>query len=311
MATFGTSTEPKPKRIDELLDTDLMTRLGHLDVLSRKIFQGKVQGERRSRKRGLSVEFADYRQYVAGDDLRFIDWNVFARLDRLFIKLFIEEEDLSLILVVDASASMDWGNPNKFIFAQKLAMALGYIGLVNHNRVSLMSFGEEGLQVLPNLRGRRRTQEMGNWLLEKNPVGSADFNETMRTIATGRQGKGVMVLLSDFLYKEGYEKGLRFLAGGRTGFDTFCVQTLAPEEIDPGQHGLTGNLRLTDIEDSDAAEVTVSPSLLRKYKSNLDQYCGQLQEFCVRRGISQLTVDTSTDMNVLLVDYLRRRGLLK
>ena len=91
----------------------------------------------------------------------------------------------------------------------------------------------------------------------------------------------------------------------------FCVQTLAPEEIDPGQHGLTGNLRLTDIEDSDAAEVTVSPSLLRKYKSNLDQYCGQLQEFCVRRGISQITVDTSTDMNVLLVDYLRRRGLLK
>ena len=131
----------------------------------------------------------------------------------------------------------------------------------------------------------------------------------MRTIALSRQGKGVMVILSDFMLKEGYEKGLRYLAGG--GFDTFCMQVLSPEEIDPGKAGLAGDLRLTDVEDDDTAEVTVSGALLKRYKQNLDAYCGKLREFCVRRGMMHVTLDTSANMETLLLDYLRKRGLLK
>ncbi len=309
MAAFGVTTEDKPKRIDDLLDSGLMAKLDRMDILSRKIFAGKLQGERRSKKRGISVEFADYRHYTHGDDLRFIDWNIYARLDKLFLKLFLEEEDLSLIIALDLSSSMDWGNPGKFNFCRRLAMALGYIGLVNHNRVSLYGFNSEGVLPLTSLRGRRRTREIGSWLLDLEPGGQSGFEAAMRSIALGRQGKGVMIILSDFLLKEGYEKGLRYLAGG--GYDTFCIQTLCPEEVDPGKHGLSGDLRLTDLEDDDTAEVTVNAALLRKYKENLDAWCGRLREFCVRRGMSHLTVDTGVDMDALLLDYLRKRGLLK
>jgi uncharacterized protein (DUF58 family) len=309
MPDFGVTTQPRPKRVDQLIDSTLMAKLEQVDVMSRKIFAGKLQGERRSKKRGVSVEFADYRHYVHGDDLRFVDWNIYARLDRLFLKMFLEEEDLSLLVAIDASASMDWGNPGKFVFCQQLAMALGYIGLVNHNRVTLYAFNDEGLQPLPNLRGRRRTREMGEWLLNLEPGGESRFTDAMRTVALSRQGKGVMVILSDFMFKEGYEKGLRYLAGG--GYDTFCLQILSPEEVDPGKHGLSGDLRLTDIEDEDRAEVTVSAALLKRYKENLDAYCGRVRDFCVRRGIMHLTINTEADLAGLLLDYLRKRGLLK
>ena len=309
MPDFGVPTEAPPKRVDDLINSQLMAKLDQVDVISRKIFAGKLQGERRSKKRGVSVEFADYRHYTHGDDLRFIDWNVYARLDKLFLKVFLEEEDLSLVIAIDTSASMHWGNPSKFIFNQRLAMALGYIGLANHNRVTVYAFGGEGLRPLPNLRGTRRTREMGQWLLDLEPGGTADFNDAMRSIALSRQGKGVMVILSDFIHKDGYEKGLRYLAGG--GYDTFCMQVLSPEEVDPGKHGLAGDLRLTDVEDDDTAEVTVSAALLKRYKRNLDAYCGKLREYCVRRGMMHLTIDTSVDLDALLLDYLRKRGLLK
>jgi uncharacterized protein (DUF58 family) len=300
---------PRPTRVEELIDSRLMSKLDQVDVVSRKIFAGKLQGERRSKRRGISVEFADYRHYTPGDDLRFVDWNIYARLDRLFLKMFLEEEDLSLLLVIDGSASMDYGDPNKFDFVRRLAMALGYIGLANHNRVTLWSFGSDGAQRLANLRGRRRTQEMGQWLLGRSAGGRADFEEAMKTIALARQGKGVMVILSDFLLKEGYEKGLRYLAGG--GYDTFALQTLSPQEIDPARGGIAGDLKLTDVEDGDFAEVTITPALLRRYKQTLDAYCGALREHCVRRNIMHVTVDTGMDLDTLLMEYLRKRGLLQ
>jgi len=309
VSDFGVTTESRPKRVDELIDSELMAKLDQVDVMSRKIFAGKLQGERRSKRRGVSVEFADYRHYAHGDDLRFVDWNIYARLDKLFLKMFLEEEDLSVLIAIDSSASMNWGNPSKFYFCQRLAMALGYIALSNHNRVTLYAFDSEGVRPLSNLRGRRRTREMGEWILGLEPGGAGAFGEAMRTIALGRQGKGLMVILSDFMFKEGYEKGLRYLAGG--GYDTFCLQILSPEEVDPGKHGLAGDLRLTDVEDEDLAEVTVSAHLLRRYKENLDAYCGRIRDFCVRRGMMHLTIDTATDMTDLLLDYLRKRGLLK
>src|SRR5580698_9752869 len=125
-----------------LLDPSFMSRLDQLDILSRKLLAGKLKGERRSKRRGQSVEFADYRDYVVGDDLRFIDWNIYARLDRLFLKLFFEEEDLSLFILVDMSKSCDFGNPNKALYIKKVAAALGYIGLVNYNRVHIVAVAD-------------------------------------------------------------------------------------------------------------------------------------------------------------------------
>ena len=308
--------------MDELLDSALISQISRLDLTSRKIFAGKLKGERRSKKRGESVEFADHRQYVIGDDLRHIDWNIFGRLDRLFLKLFLEEEDLALHIVLDASESSDCGEPHKFYYAQQLAMALGYIGLVNLNRVQVsviggtLETGREGENDRPeapgetvhsirDLRGRRRTQDLARFICSVRPGGATSFRENAKRIALGRRGKGVMIVISDFFMKEGYDTGLRLLVG--RGYDVFAIQCLSPQEVEPD---ITGDLRLVDVEDGDRAEVTISAPLMKRYKANLAAYCAELREFCARREMTALTVRTDTPLETLILDYLRRRGLL-
>jgi uncharacterized protein (DUF58 family) len=298
----------EPRTIDDLLDSRLMAHLDRLDVVSKKIFAGKIRGERRSRRRGQSVEFADFRSYSHGDDLRFIDWNIYARLDRLFLKMFLEEEDMSLVIAVDASASMDFGTPNKMQYARRLAMALGYIGLVNNNRVSLFAFSDDRIERLTGLRGRRRTREMGQWLLDLDPKGTADFAAACRAIALGGQGRGVLLLISDFLFPESAERGLRSVAG--RGFDVYALQVLAPDEVDPARHGVIGDLRLVDSETAAEVEVTASSAVVQQYRARLDAHVASLREYCVRRSIAHQVVETSLQIETLLVDYLRRRGLL-
>src|ERR671935_168197 len=138
-----------------LLDPEFLARLEQLELVSRKIFTGRMKGERRSRRKGQSVEFADYRNYVVGDDLRFLDWNLYARLDRLFLRLFMEEEDLHFYILIDNSLSMDFGTPTKLHFAKQVAAALGYIGLVNLDRVVVEAFNDRLVQSMPAARGRR------------------------------------------------------------------------------------------------------------------------------------------------------------
>ena len=318
-----TTAPSRPKSLDELLDARLVAQLSQLDVASRKVFSGKLQGERRSKRKGQSVEFADHRQYAAGDDLRRLDWNIYARLDRLFTKLFLEEEDLSLHLVLDASASMDCGEPSKYLYAQRLAAALGYIGLANLNRVAISAMAGEtatarddsgaapedapggALRVLRDLRGKRRIHDLGQFLVNLEPAGGANFPDAARRIALSRRGRGVMVILADFFFKEGYEEGLRLLKG--RGYDLFVIQILSPQEVSPE---LGGDLRLRDTEDRDLTEVTISAPLLKKYKQNLGAYIEQLRMFCARREITFLSVTTDTPVESLLVDYLRTRGLL-
>ena len=146
-------------------------------------------------------------------------------------------------------------------------------------------------------------------MLDLEYGGESTFEETMKTLAHSRMGRGVMIVLSDFMFKEGYEAGLRMVAG--RGFDLFVSQVLAPEELDPGAQGMAGDLRLVDLEDEAETEVTVSQKLLRTYKDNLNRYCGALREHCIRRDVTHMLVDTSTDLDVLLVEYFRRRGLLR
>jgi uncharacterized protein (DUF58 family) len=320
-----TTNPTRPRSIDQLLDSAMMARLGQLDLTSRKMFAGKLKGERRSKKRGESVEFADHRQYNVGDDLRHIDWNIYGRLDRFFMKLFVEEEDLSLHLVIDASESSDCGEPNKFFYMQQVALALGYIGLVNLNRVAVttiggtMRTGEEdaesrvagGDEVSPmhtirDLRGKRRLHDLGRFLCAIEPGGRSDFAEVAKRIALSRRGRGVMVVLSDYFMKEGYETGLRLLVG--RGYDLFALQILSPQEVEPD---IKGDLRLRDVEDGDMAEVTISAPLLKKYKQILASYCTELREFCARREITSFTIRSDTPVDSLVLDYLRRRGLLR
>ena len=298
------------RKLDELLDSKLMAKLDAIDVMSRKIFSGKLQGERRSKRRGQSVEFADFRPYSHGDDLRFVDWNIYGRLDRLFLKMFLEEEDLSLVIAIDTSASMRAGNPDAFDYARRVAMALAYVGLVNQHRVSLVGFSQGRIERATNIRGRRKASDVAQWLLKLEPSGVSGFHEAMRVIGTSRSGRGVMVMLSDFLFPEGFEKGLAMVAG--RGFDMFALQILAPQVADPSREGgITGDVLLVDSETGLETEVTVTPELLRLYRDRLDRLCGALRGYCTRRDIVHMVVESSTPVETLMLEYLRRRGLLR
>jgi hypothetical protein len=327
------SSTTRPRKLEDLLSAEFMERLDRLDVLSRKIFAGKLPGERRSKKRGASVEFDDYREYVPGDDLRHIDWNVFARMDRFFLKLFREEEDLAVHLVIDASASMDAGSPSKLVVAQQIAMALAYVGIVNANRVQVSVVGApgrggvSGVQQLAPMRGRRNLQRIVQFVLENvwAPAGwqgdrapAAGLNSALRQIAMSRRGRGVMVLLSDFLVREDYRQGLSYLAGGGLaggghGYDLYCMQILSPGELEPEKEAggaVIGDLRLMDAETGAAAEVTVSGTLLKRYKQRVAAFVEEVRSACAARGITHVLVRSDEDVSRLVLESLRRRRLV-
>jgi uncharacterized protein (DUF58 family) len=295
---------------DELLSSEFMQKLDQLDVLSRKVLQGKLKGERRSKQRGQSVEFADYRNYVVGDDLRFIDWNLYARLDRLFLRLFTEEQDLAVSILFDVSGSMDFGDPSKLDYARRLAAALGYIGLVNYNRVSVSSFCDSIVAHLPNLRGRRPIRQMLDFIATQQPQTNkpGDLVAACHQFVTVHRARGIVILISDFLDKGDVTKALGYLAGDR--YDTYALQLLAPQELDPAKGGIVGDLRLRDVEDGQTTEVSISPALLKRYRANLKAFCQDLRQVCVRRDIVHLLTDTAVPFDKMVLKFLRERGLL-
>ncbi len=297
---------PPVTKNNELLDPDFMSQLDRLDIVSRKIFAGKMKGERRSKRKGQSVEFADYRNYVMGDDLRFLDWNIFARLERLFVKLFFEEEDLHVNVLIDCSRSMDFGEPGKALYARRVAAALAYIGLVNYNRVTLTAFSDRFGPEMVGIRGRRLIHQVLGFLGDLGADGIGNMTGACKQFAIRHPQRGVCVLLSDFMDKTGYEAGLRYLIGRK--YDLYVIQLLSPEEIDPT---LTGDLRLRDVEDGDMAEITVSRALLNRYKQTLSAYCGGVRDFCTRRGGVYMFTSTAVPFDQLVLTYLRQRGLLK
>ncbi|MCY2988154.1 MAG: DUF58 domain-containing protein [Planctomycetota bacterium] len=289
-----------------LLSPQLLAQLERLELVSRKIFRGRMKGERRSRRKGQSVEFADFRNYVAGDDLRFVDWNLFARLDKLFLKLFLEEEDLHFYALVDTSASMDFGDPTKLQYAKQLAAALGFIGLCRADRVKIEALGASRSRPGPVLRGRRSLWRMLEYLDGLESGQNLPLATGIKEFCLRNSGKGILVLISDLMDKSGYEQALRFLLTQQ--MDVYVVQVLSPEELDPD---VKGDLRLVDCEDSDVAEITVSRPLLERYKKTLAAFIDGAREFCTRRGVSYLMTSTQTPVEQLVSNYLRQRGLVR
>jgi uncharacterized protein (DUF58 family) len=306
MAQETTQPARTPRKLTELLDPQFMARLDSIDVLSRKILQGKMQGERRSKRRGQSVEFADHRPYVAGDDLRFVDWNVYGRLEQLFLKLFMEEQDLTIHIAIDTSASIAFGTPSKELFIKRLSAALAYIGLVNNNRVTLSSFSSGIVNQMSGMRGRTYIPRMAEFLLSSECNGVSDFDTSCRHLASGRIGSGIMIVLSDFLFKEGVDSGLRRLLS--RNYDLYLIQVLSPQELEPD---LSGDLKLIDIEDDDTAEVTISNALIDFYKRNLAAWCNEIKDFCNRRNAVHVLGRSDDSVESRTLNYLRRIRLLR
>jgi uncharacterized protein (DUF58 family) len=291
---------------EPLLSPELLHRLETLELVSRKVFRGRMKGERRSRRKGQSVEFADFRSYVPGDDLRFIDWNTYARLERLFLKMFLEEEDLHFYALVDSSESMNFGTPTKFQHALQLAAALGFVGLVRGDRVKIQMLGQPADQPPPVLRGRRSLWRMLDYLAALEPGENAPLAQGVKQFCLRNSGKGIVVLVSDLMDKQGYEAALRYLLAQE--MDIYVIHVLSAEELDPE---LQGDLQLIDCEDGDQAEITISAALIKRYKRTLAAFIEQAREFCTRRGIVYLLARNDVPVEQLINGYLRERGLVR
>ncbi len=289
-----------------LLSPELLARLERMELISRKIFRGRMKGERRSPRKGQSVEFADFRNYVPGDDLRFVDWNTYARLEKLFLKMFLEEEDLHFYTLIDASASMDFGEPTKLQYARQLAAALGFVGLIRGDRVKIESLGQAPGENSPMFRGRKCLWRMLDHVEQIEPGQTATLTEGVKNFCMRNSGRGIIVLISDLMDKTGYEEALKYLVS--QDMDIYVVQVLSAAEIDPD---VQGDLRLIDCEDGDVAEVTISPALVKRYKQTLAAFVDSARDYCNRRGIVYLLANNQVSVEDLISGYLRTRGLVR
>ncbi|HEX5323757.1 MAG TPA: DUF58 domain-containing protein [Capsulimonadaceae bacterium] len=262
-----------------LLEAAEMNVLSGMKFAPRRSFTGRTAGERVSRKKGVSLEFADYRDYAAGDDLRHLDWTILARLDRPTIRTYQDEDDLAVYIALDTSGSMDFGEPTKFSHASRLAAAMGFVGLVGQDTVYGQPLG--GRQRPPGrpFRGRASFRALSDWLAALRPEGHAGLAQSLIRFGTsGGHRPGLFVCVTDGL-DPGVESGLRAVAS--RGFEIALIQVLSPIELDPD---LEGDLRLLDAESSDPVEVTANRETLRVYKANLAEHCRRLEEATVRLG---------------------------
>jgi uncharacterized protein (DUF58 family) len=289
-----------------LLSPELLTQLERLELVSRKVFRGRMKGERRSSRKGQSVEFADFRNYSPGDDTRFIDWNTYARLDRLFLKMFFEEEDLHFYTLIDASRSMNFGDPTKLRHAKQLAAALGFIGLVRSDRVKIETLGQPHNRPGAVWRGRASVWRMLQYLDSIEPSENVSLADGVKNFALRNPGKGILVLISDLMDKQGYETAFRYLVAQQ--MDVYVIQVLSAEELNPD---LKGDLRLIDCEDQTFAEVTASVPLLKRYQETLAAFVAGAREFCTRRGMNYLLANTAEPVDQLVTNYLSARGLVR
>ena len=299
-----------------VFDSAFLAKLERLHLLSRRTFPGQSRADRRSRKLGSSLEFADYRNYSPGDDLRSIDWNIYGRLDKLFLKLFEEEEDLHIYLLVDTSASMQWtagparaGTTRRLAkaeLARQIAGTLAYIGLANLDRINIQYFAERLGGALGSGRGKSHFHRALQFLDQPLELaGQTHLGRSLREFGQRTKRRGLVVILSDFFDPRGYEEALNFLVHQR--FELQLIQVLDPAELNPH---LLGDVRLTDSESGEVYEATVNESLARAYEQEIQAFLRGLEQFCRRRQIGYRRASTGASAEDFILQSLRGGGRL-
>lgn len=298
---------------EKLFDDKTLRKLEQLSLIASKIRAGAIKGERRSTRRGTSIEFADYRDYTKGDDLRRVDWNIFARLERPFIKLLEEEEDLAVHLLVDASASMDWPrdsesprDQHKFTFARRLLAGLAYISLSGGDRLTVSALADRRAQTWGPGRGRGRALDLFAALETFTPGGVTDLNEALRDYALRGGRAGLCIVVSDFFSPSGYRDGVTALLGH--GHEVTLIHVLAPDEVSPP---LTGDLRLVDVESAAGQDVTIDAALRDLYTRRLLAWQQEIGRDCRARGVHYAAVETSIPWEEVILYQLRKLGVVR
>lgn len=296
---------------NRIFDEKTLRKLDQLTIVANKVRAGAIKGERRSSKRGTSIEFADYRNYVRGDDLRRVDWNIYARLQRPFIKLLEDEEDLAVYLILDASASMDWPRSgerdwHKFLYARRVLAGLAYIALSSGDQVTVNVVRGDGIRRWGPLRGRGHTLNLLAWLEEAYTRGGFDFNTALREIALRTPRPGVCMVITDLMSPSGYEDGLRALQG--RGHEVTLIQMLSPDEVNPQ---ISGDLKLIDVETGIPQEVTVDEAMKELYIERLHAWQTDISTYCTKRGIHYAAVETGTPWEQLILAELRSAHVVR
>ncbi len=293
-------------------DEKTRRKLEQVMLLSSRARAGAMKGERRSTKRGTSIEFADYRNYARGDDLRRLDWNVFARLERPYIKLLEDEEDLAVHVILDTSASMDWPQAdgkeaeNKFIFAQRLAAGLAYTSLTSNDRMLLTAVNDTGGTLFGPARGRGRGKEMLTFIGGLETNGVTDLNDILTDYALRMPRPGLIFVISDMFSPSGHMDGINALLG--KGYEVVVLHVLSPDEIDPP---LAGDLRLIDVETGAPQEVTVDGTMRAIYTERLNTWRDSIRTEVMGRGGHYVFIETTEAWEKIVLQDLRRMGLLK
>ena len=287
-----------------LLEASFLQRLQRLQLLVRRPLPGQWKGEHRSPKRGYSVEFADFREYSPGDDLRYVDWKAYGRLDRLFLKQFVEEEDIYVLLLVDCSRSMRFGQPTKLLFALQVAAAIGYIALARFHRVGVGLMADGNVQWLRPVRGRPSLIPVLRFLRNPPDARGTLLMESARQVVARWKHRGAVYLLTD-LMDEQWRDALRTLLAGR--HELILIHTLSRAELQPD---LEGDVLLVDSESGETREVSLSSAALAQYQQALRQLCNDAAVLCGHFGGNYLLADTSQSIERFVLRELRLKGVL-
>jgi uncharacterized protein (DUF58 family) len=290
----------------ELFDDEFQKKLESLAIVSRRVFAGRMRADRRSKKRGSGVEFADHRDYAPGDDFRSVDWSVYQRFGKLLVRLYEEEEDLSIYFIVDSSSSMTFGDGKKFDQARRLAAALAYVGLANLDRVTIVGATDAVSARMPTTRGKGRIFKVFEFLTELSPGGTTDLGDAMKTFVAQHKRRGLAVLISDLYDPAGFERGINALRFAK--FEPFVLHVVDPKEARPD---LKGDVRLYDCETGEEREVTVTDSLLADMAKAFDDYQRSIERFCTSRQVPYFAADVSQPFDELVLRVFRRGGFLR
>jgi uncharacterized protein (DUF58 family) len=288
-----------------MFDADFLRKLEDLDVVARKILQGRIRAERMTTKRGTSVEFEDYRNYAPGDDLRYLDWNVYGRLEEFFLKLYREEENLHLTVLLDCSRSMAFGQPDKFMFARQIAAALAYIGMSNLDDANVQAFSNVLDHGLTRLRGKGKVKVLFPFLTGLGHGAETDLRRAFRRFIALERRRGVVVVVSDLYDRDGVIPALRYLRGRR--HEVFVIHVMDQTEVDPP---IRGDLRLVDSETQAWKDITVTDALRSRYKQAFEGHAQTVETYCRSAEVGYVRALTSIPFDALVLKILKRGGLV-
>jgi uncharacterized protein (DUF58 family) len=296
-----------PADVDEdLFDDEFQRKLDYLAVVSRRVFSGAMRAERRTKKTGSGVEFADHRDYAPGDDFRYLDWAAYQRFDRLLIRLYEEEEDLSIYFILDTSSSMTFGDGEKLRHAKRLCAALAYVGLANLDRIAIVTATDEISGRMPSTRGKARIFRIFRFLKSVRADGATDLGEALKTFVAQHKRRGLAVLISDLYDPAGFERGINVLRYNR--FEPFVLHIVDPSEARPD---IRGDVRVYDCETGEEREVTVTAKVLERYGQAYEAYLDDVRRFCTGRQVSYFRADVSVPFDELILRVFRRGGFLR